>query len=336
MPSLKLIPILALLVAWMTSCNKVPQEVTPPSSVIAQPGAKAIHVGVDTWLGYGPGYIAKEKGFFGDLDVDLIIMDDWGVRQNAFISGKTQMDATTIDTFAISSAQNMKGSLFMMIDTSNGADGIVAKPEIKSAADLKGKKVAYTRASCSHFLLIRYLQQAGLTMNDIDRVEVDDPGRAGDALVAGSVDAAVTWEPMITQIVKSGKGQILITSKTFPNQIVDVLTVNPDLLEHRKEDLQKFVNGWLKAVEFIKTNPSDAYAIMAKNFKIDPKEVPAMAEGVAFADLPTSKEWFLPAGNSKAIQLFDQATQAWLDDKLISNPQSGKDMFITEFIENAK
>jgi NitT/TauT family transport system substrate-binding protein len=302
----------------------------------AAPLAIPLRVGLNTWLGFGTGYIAKEKGFFGDLPVEFVIMEDWGIRQNAFISGQTQIDLSTVDTLAISSSKNMQGKVILITDESSGADGIVSKPEIKTAADLKGKKVAYTRATCSHFLLIEYLKQNGLTMNDISRVEVDDPGRAGEAFMSGSVDAAVTWEPSITQIVNTGKGVRLVTSKTFPHQIIDVAVTSPDMLANRKEDIQKFVNGWLKAIDFLKQNPKEANAIMAKNFKIAEKEIPDMAEGVAFADLAKNKDWLLPPGKSKEEALFNAANQAWSEEKLVTTPREAKDMVTSEFISNAK
>src|SRR5437868_3650378 len=81
------------------------------STLFAADAPAPLTLGINTWIGWGAGFVAKEKGFFGDLPVEFVIMDDWGVRQNAFISGKTQLDCSTVDTFALSAAQNMKGKV---------------------------------------------------------------------------------------------------------------------------------------------------------------------------------------------------------------------------------
>lgn len=295
-------------------------------------------VGIATWLGYGPGYIAQEKGWFGELPVEFKVMDDWGLREQAFASGKIDIMATTVDTVAISASKGIKGPIFIVTDESAGADGIVATPEIKSGADLKGKKVAYTRSSISQFFLIHYLAQSGLSMNHIQRVEVDDPGRAGEAFVAGSVPVAVTWEPMITQILKTGKGRVLATTKTVPHLIVDVLQASPQMAAQRKADLQNFTNAWLKAIDFVKTNPKEAHAIMAKHFKIAENEVPDMVAGIYFTDQKINRDWLLsPADSkSKAMKIFETASKVWLQEKVIRQPASAKDFFTSEFIENAR
>jgi NitT/TauT family transport system substrate-binding protein len=311
-----------ILILALLSCTREPTE--------------PIKVGIATWPGFAPSFIAKEKRFFGDLPVEISILDDFSIRQNAFTSGKTQVTISTLDSYAFESGQGVEGKVIMILDESFGADAIVVSPKIQSATDIKGKKVAYTRGSPSHFFLIQYLRKNGLSMNDISRIEVDDPGRAGDAFFSGSVDVAVTWEPNITQIVNSGKGRVLESTKTAPELIFDVMVVSPQLYEKRKGDIQRFVNGWLQAVEYIKSNPSDAYSIMARNLKIPENEFPQMAGGLRYADLKRNREILLPAKGSKAIHIFDEATKVWLGEKLISAPQSGGNLITSEFIEGAK
>jgi len=318
--TLSLVVILLLLTT--STCNNKPKV------------PEKLHIGIATWPGFAPGFIAREKGFFGSLPVEISILDDFSARQSAFTSGTTNTTISTLDSFAFESGQGVKGKVIMILDESYGADGIVVGPRIKAPADLKGKKIAYTRGSPSHFFLILYLKKNGLSMNDISRVEVDDPGRAGEAFVSGSVDAAVTWEPNITQIVNSGRGRLLESTKTTPGLIVDVMVVNSEIAEQRKHDIQTFVNGWLKAVEYIRTNEADAYSIMAKNLKIAEQEFPGMATGLRYADINRNRELLFPPGGSKAIDIFNNATAIWIEEKLISLPQDGIKLIDPQFVSN--
>jgi NitT/TauT family transport system substrate-binding protein len=293
-------------------------------------------VGIATWPGFAPGYIAKANGYFGSLDVNFSILDDFSARQNAFTSNATDATIYTIDSLAFDAGHGIQGKGVTILDESYGADAIVAGPRIHSAEDLKGKRIAYTRGSPSEFFLIEFLQKHSMSLNDIQRVEVDDPGRAGEALVSGSVDAAVTWEPNISQIVQSGKGRILESTRTTPGLIVDIMVVSPRAYEQRKKDIQTFVSGWLKAVDYIKEHPDTSYPVMAQNLKIPVADFPKMMQGLQLADINRNRALLLPPENSKAVLIFDEATKVWMDQKLISTPQRGKDFIASEFIQNIK
>jgi len=99
------------------------------------------------------------------------------------------------------------------IDDSNGGDGIVALKDIKSIADLKGRKVAVNEGSVSEFYLNVLLGKAGLKESDLKTVNMT-AADAGSAFVAKRVDAAVTWEPWLTRGKTTDFGHLLANSAT--------------------------------------------------------------------------------------------------------------------------
>jgi ABC-type nitrate/sulfonate/bicarbonate transport system substrate-binding protein len=88
-------------------------------------------------------------------------------------------------------------------------DFLVAQPEIKSVADLKGKKVAFFPGSVSHALAKLTLPKYGLKPEDIMLVEMAPPKWA-EALSNKEVDAAHIIEPAATKILKAQKYNVLI------------------------------------------------------------------------------------------------------------------------------
>ena len=55
----------------------------------------------------------------------------------------------------------------MVQDYSAGADGLIAKSDIKSVKDLKGKNVAIELGGSDHLFLLKCLENAGLTTKDV-------------------------------------------------------------------------------------------------------------------------------------------------------------------------
>ena len=228
-------------------------------------GAETLKVAHSTWVGYGPLYIAKEKGFFDEegLSVELVIMEDVKTRMPAIAAGQVDAGATTVDTVLNFYSDRRPFRYLFAVDDSNGGDGIVANNEIQSIAELKGKKVAFTEGSVSQFYLGVLLKEVGLSLSDVEGVNMT-AGDAGAAFVAKRVDAAVTWEPWLTRGNQAEHGHILADSSTSPGLITDIMLTTTAKLEARSQDFQALYRAWIKAVEWQKANEAEADAIMAK------------------------------------------------------------------------
>ena len=254
------------------------------------PGAFAgkLRLAHSTWVGYGPLYIARDKGFFKDegLDVELIVMEDIKTRLPALIAGRLDVAVTTVDTVLNFYSKDHPFTYLFAIDDSKGGDGIVANKDIKTIADLKGKKVAYTQGSVSQFYLSVLLKEAGLSLKDVNSLNMT-AGDAGAAFVARRVDAAVTWEPWLTRGNQAPHGHLLVNSSTSPGLITDVMITTPEVYKSRKKDLQALYRAWVKAIDWQKAHPAEADKIMAKGVGGWLKKPEVFAEtraGIAFYD----------------------------------------------------
>ncbi len=65
---------------------------------------------------------------------------------------------------------------------------------IRTIADLKGKRVGFTKGSSAHNVVIQTLEKAGLTYDDITPVYLTPPD-AGPAFANGGIDAWAIWDP---------------------------------------------------------------------------------------------------------------------------------------------
>ncbi|MCW0311849.1 putative aliphatic sulfonates-binding protein [Pantoea ananatis] len=85
---------------------------------------------------------------------------------------------------------------------------------LKSVADLKGKKVAFQKGSSSHNLLLRALEEAGLSIKDIQPVYLT-PADARAAFQQGNVDAWAIWDPYYSAVLLQGNVRVLKDGTTL-------------------------------------------------------------------------------------------------------------------------
>ncbi len=110
--------------------------------------------------------------------------------------------------------------------------------------DLKGKRIAVpNRYSNQRLLLFKALRERGMTINDVEVVEMPPPDMPA-ALYSKAVDAVTSGEPFMAQTEMDGYGRILyLTKDVWPNFISCVLAVHEDAIKNRRADVQQLVDG---------------------------------------------------------------------------------------------
>ncbi len=249
-----------------------------------------------TWVGYGPLYIAQDKGFFKEegVDVQLILMEDTKLRYAALAAGQVDAIATATGTMPLYLKPGLDFAFFGLFDDSHGGDGIVANKDIAGIAGLKGKRVAFEQGSISNFYLDVLLGRAGLGEKDIVAVNMT-AGDAGSAFVTGNVDAAVTWEPWLSRGKKTAHGHLLVDTTTTPGLIMDVMVARTEVIAKRKADFAALMRAWYRGVDYMKAHPEESNEIMSKGlggWLKDPKDFADVMTGVEIYDRNQSLAFF--------------------------------------------
>ena len=291
-------------------------------------------IGLGPWVGFGPLYLAKEKGYFDEagINVDLVVLTGLAERNSALKSGKVAALAAPVDYFVLSAGNNLETSIVMAIDESVGGDGIVAKENIKTIEDLKGKKVAFQRGLPGEFFLRTLLKDHNVSIKDMETLDMET-AQAGAAFLTGNVDAAVVWEPWLTKAKEEGGGHILASTKEYRDLIVDVLAFNKDVVSQKPQDVQKIVDAVQKAIDYWRHNTEEANRIMAPYFQLDATKYAKILSGASFTDIERNRQYF---GTDQALgPIFDVALQAskiWEEAKTIQTPVEPKSIISREFI----
>lgn len=304
----------------------------PSAAAIPSPETGTFRMGTEPWLGYGPWWIADNKGMFtqSGLDVKLTSFDTDDQINAALVAG--QIDGANIATHTalrlISSGTPITAVL--LLDQSNAADAILAGPGINSIADLKGKKVAYEEGTTSDILLRYALSQNGMTINDI--VKVPTPAaQAGVAAIAKKVDAAVTYEPYLTAALQQDSSfKLIYKAEQKPGLIGDVFVVRNDYLASHPGQIDALLKAWGQAVDYYRANTADGQAIIEKAVGADPGSLKTAFDGVQIYSLAEAKQ--LMTGGGYQATLTEVKTIA-TDAGIITKPVDETKVVDTTYIQ---
>lgn len=141
------------------------------------------------------------------------------------------------------------------------------KSGIKSIADLKGKKVGVTVGALTHQLLYIFLNSVGLKVDDIQLINLQ-PAEIRSSLESNNIDAGITWEPTVSQILSSGN-TVKITDATGYKNCVMVIASPQTFLKEHGDITVRLLKVLDKTVKWIKANRDEAIAIVAKDTGLD-------------------------------------------------------------------
>ena len=311
-------------------------------------------VGINTWAGHSPGIVSNlglaagtrgsiYKDKYG-LDVEFKILDDPAIKLTAFSSGDIDIMWDTVDSWANEASrlaeQNIKGKAIIQQDWSRGGDGIVSLTSIHNIEELKGKTIATTQFTPSHWLLLYMLSQSGLTAEDKAEIEkklvfTKEAPLAADAFKAKRVDAAVTWEPDLSLSVKArgDEAHVLVSTAAATNVIADTLVVRQELIDKYPETLRDFVHGWFDGIDFIAKDPAQSYDLVGKALKLGPDDVSGMLSGLKLTPFADNAVFFGLTGQKPQFEtLFDTAFIVWRKEGVISKRVDAKDWMDDRFV----
>lgn len=314
---------------------------------------RTLVVGINTWAGHAPGVVfnngmdpnagSNYKKKYG-LDVRFVLLEDPAAKLAAFRKGDIDIMWDTVDNWAreasILEENGARAKSIMMQDWSRGGDGIVSLVSIKSIEDLKGRKIACTEFTPSHFLLLYLLAQSGLSPDDRAALEknivkTQDAPAAAAMFKARQVDAAVTWEPDLSAAVtaRGDEAHVLVSTTAATNIIADTLVARQQLIDEAPGTVRDFVQGWFDGIEMMKRDPAASYALVGRALKLDADTVSGMLSGLKLTPYADNAQFYgLSGGKAHFETLFDTAFIIWRKKGLVTRPVEAKDWADTRFI----
>jgi sulfonate transport system substrate-binding protein len=202
-----------------------------------------------------------------------------------FAAGPQQLEALNAGALDVAAtaesppvfAQAAGNSLVYLATTypSGKAVSLLVKPEakIETLADLKGKRIAFQKASIGHYLLVRGLTSVGLSLSDVTSVFLPPPD-ANAAFSEGQVDAWFVWEPFVTRAVQNASGKVLVDGSTL-RDTANFYTTRREFLEQHRDALGIFVRELQATEAWSSTHPREMAELLTQDLLLD---VPTLLE----------------------------------------------------------
>lgn len=233
----------------LVACSEAQTEERPP-----------LKIEWTDWEGDYTLLVAQELGLFEKygVEVEPVYYENFS---NAIPDmGSRKVDGGLFGINDMLTASSLTTVKTVAVYDSGGTVAVVSLAEINSVADLKGKKVGALLGSYGDLFVREMLSSAGLTLNDIELVNLD-PSEILTALNNQSIAAGYVWAPLDQQAVI--EGHKILFSQSAGLMAPDVIVFRGEVVEERPEDIRSFLTAWFEAVAFRKSNPQESQKIIA-------------------------------------------------------------------------
>ncbi len=215
------------------------------------------------YAGWMPWDYAKESGILKkwadkyEIEIELVRMD-YIPSVEAYVA--RQVDAcvmTNMECLDMPAASGIDSSAIIVGDYSNGNDALLVRDNLQ-IKDLKGKEISLVELSVSHYLLARCLELNGMKEKDVKIINTSDADIGPVFLANKSLKAVITWNPIVMQIEQSPGISKLFTSADIPEEILDLLIVNTEVLKKHPQLGKALTGAWYEVMAIMSQKGPDA------------------------------------------------------------------------------
>jgi len=305
------------------------------SAAFSASAATPLKIGLTTWIGYAPFYVAEGMDMFKkyDLKVTLQTFSDPAMLPSAMSSKAVDGSLMTYDQVIGANAQGQDFKVVMPIDYSNGGDAVLATMGIKKITELKGKKVAYAPLSPSDFLISYALKINGMSDKDIVPVNMT-PEAIPSAMASGAVPAGTTYEPNVSQILALDGGKkfhVIYSSKEAPGLIADVLVFDAEHIKKNGKEITALIKAYLDGLAYMQKKPAEAAEIIGKAIGVSGKEVLEQLTGVYSIPFKEMQKPFAKGKDTKSYYVSGEV----INEILLKSGQIKKPVAISSTLDDS-
>jgi ABC-type nitrate/sulfonate/bicarbonate transport system substrate-binding protein len=208
-------------------------------------------------------YVAENRGYFVDNDLNVKVMN-YSSGLAAFrglMRGEVDIAAATEFIFVRNVFTNQSIQTIGSIDKFQQIYIVARKDRgIGEIKDLEGKNIGLTIHTASEFCLSRFLELQGMSINQLNLVDIS-PSRIPEAIINGTVDAIVGWEPHVGAIEDTLGSRVVVWSAQSGQSAYNLIVTTSNLLSNPRI-AEHFLNSLNHAEDYVTNYPSETKIIL--------------------------------------------------------------------------
>jgi len=220
-------------------------------------------------------WVAEERGLFRKygLDAEVIITGQGGVPGlGALLAGDIQLLSGSGDLM-IASALRGGDSVMIAGMVNKGLQRILVRHDIKTPADLKGKRIGVTRiGAISHVVLLMMLPRWKMSANDIQVVQAGSSPNMLASLEKGGIDAAVMSIPTMFVAEDRGYRVLLDMADTDIYYLHSILGTTRTYIKNNRDKVLRFLKAITEGLAYVKQHRKESADIVKKKLRISGAE----------------------------------------------------------------
>jgi len=220
-------------------------------------------------------WVAEQKGLFRKhgIDAEVIVTGQGGTAGiSALLANDIQIVASAGDVLVAAALRG--GDTVMVAGVVNkGLQRLVTKPEIKTPAELKGKRVGVTRiGAVSHSVLLMMLQRWKMSVNDVQVLQLGSSPNMLASLDKGGVEGAVLTIPSMFVAEDRGYRVLLDMADTDIYYLHTMIATTRPYIRSHRDKVSRFLRGYVEGIAFVKQNKKESLDIVKKKLRIGPEQ----------------------------------------------------------------
>jgi NitT/TauT family transport system substrate-binding protein len=206
------------------------------------------------------------------VDLEYIAIESGTVGMQTLVASQSQF---LFSTGSLAVNANLVGADIAIVAGGLNfiPDKLIARPEIKTPEDFKGKKIAISRFGSSSEVNLRIcLEKLGVKPELAQIVQVGGVSTRQAALLAGQVDATILSDPQATAATKSGMKLMVDLSDSkwgFPRYCHNCFMAKRSYLESNREQASNFIKAIIEGLYLMKRDKALAARLIKKYLRLD-------------------------------------------------------------------
>jgi NitT/TauT family transport system substrate-binding protein len=212
-----------------------------------------------------PAEVAAAKGFFRDEGIEPVLVQ---MRSQVAVPAMMNGDIQYTLTFGNIMTAALQGMPFkqLAVLTEKPLHHIVARPEIKTIADLRGKRLGTQRIGGSDYLAAEAILQAkGIDLKDVQMVTLgaDEPVRV-EMLKKGLVDAVCVSPPGPIRLQREGYNVVGGPKDLKVGSPISAISITDQRLKESREQAKRVVRAIVRGLRAVRERKDEVVPIMSR------------------------------------------------------------------------